>query len=515
MKSLRIKLLFKYVEDFINFYFLAAVLICFIIGDIIGCLAVFPDWLFIPIIIFCLVMFVLALVFKKFKLLLIAALFLGGFWSSIYQAELETFPYEDGRAVEISGKVEEILESKDNYLANITTADADSSEDKTRFVLKGETTSGWEGRIMVTVYGIDIRNGDIVHLVGNVKEWTQQQNDYITSEMDYLQSIGVAAYVQAITSETEILALEQVNPFIRAVSNVKDNLYLQMESLPDQQQKILKGLAFGDKTLLSGYDSSILSKTGVAHVFAVSGLHMGFVIAFVMIIIKLLSSKIKIPRVIQLAAVILCTLFYAAMCGFTFSVIRAVIMGLAAAFAVIYNENYSSKLALIYAAFICVLIQPFSVCNVGFQLSFLATFALLFTYDIWKYLVKSNAVATVLAAQFITFPIVAYNFNVLTFVGIILSPIVTFAVGFVVIFAFLSILFSLISFGSFFLFIAGFMGEVIYKLCLWAAELPGSWLCVVKPSVLSVLIYYCLLFLGYYFLNIAKQEELAKKKASQ
>ena len=511
MKNSKIKLLFKQVNDWLNTYLLAAVMLAFVIGDGLVCLFGLSVKLFLPMLILGSVFTVLALVCKKFKIFLLTAFCLGCFWCGVYTAELNSFPYAEGRAVEISGKVTEVVAGKQNYLKDISAIEKED-EDHTNFILEGTTTEGWTGKVLVSAYGYQIKKGDEIHLIGNVKDNKDLQNPYVNSNKNYLRDLGASAYLQAMTGELQITAMEQVNPATKYIDKLKQKIYFQMEELPEKQRQLLCGLAFGDKTLMTNYDSNVLSQTGIAHVFAVSGLHVGFVIAFVMALINLINLKFRLPKILQLALVSVFTLFYAMMCGFAFSVIRSVVMGLLSVAAIIYYENYSAKSALVYAAFICVLLEPYALCNIGFQLSFLATFALLFTYNLWKFLVKSSAFATVFSAQFMTMPLVAYYFNVLTLSGLIISPLVTFLAGFVVIFAFLAMLFTVVGFGSFFLFIAGLVTEIIYKISLWASGLPGSWLTVCKLPVWAVVLYYILLALAYYFLSdFAKDQKVERE----
>lgn len=459
------------------------------------CVTGFPAWLLLPVLLTALVLLAALLLLRRFRLLLAVAFLLGIFWSGLYWAELESFPYADGRAVEISGRVTEVVPAKENYLTEITAVE--EKAEHTTFLLKGTTSDGWRGTVMAGISGCEIKEGDELHLVGNVQEQENLQNPYLNNGEHYLRNLGAAAYLQVIPGELQITALEDVHPLLAWVEQWKDHLYRQMEQLPEKQQHLLKGLAFGDKTLFSAYDTNVLSQTGVAHVFAVSGMHMVFVIGFVLGALHLLRRKFVLPKWLQLGLVSLFTVLYAMMCGFTFSVTRAVIMGLAAAAALIYQEHYSSRLTLLYAAFLCVLAQPFAVCDVGFQLSFLATFALLYTYSLWRRLVRFAPLATVLAAQMLTLPIVIYQFNVLTVVGLLLSPLVSFISGFVVVLAFLAMLFVPLQFSSFFLMIGGAISRIIYDLCVWASDWPGSWLAVMKPSVVLVLLSYLLMFVAY------------------
>ena len=508
MTNLKIKSLFKRAADWTDIYLVAAVMLAFLLGDGVVCGLGLPEKFFLPLLIVSFLVIAAALFGKKFKLLLLAAFCMGCFWCGVYGAEIGSFPYEEGRAVEMDGKVTEVVVQKQNYLKDISAID--TGEDHSVFLLKGTTTDGWNGKVLVSVYGCEIKKDDEIHLIGTVRGNNEAQNPYANSNKNYLRDMGASAYLQAMSGELKILGMEQGNPVGKYIVRLKENLYLSMEDLPQKQQQLLRGLAFGDKSLLTSYDSNVLSQTGIAHVFAVSGLHIGFVIAFVMAILNLLKRKFRLPKFAQLFLVAVFTLFYAAMCGFAFSVIRSVIMGLLAVASVIYYENYSAKAALVYAAFICVILEPYALCNIGFQLSFLATFALLFTCNLWRRFVKSTALATMLSAQIMTAPLVAYYFNVLTLAGLIISPLATFLAGFVVVFAFLAMLFSLVGFSSFFLLIAGFVAEIIYKLSLWASNLPGSWLGVCKPSLAAVLLCYALLALAYYFWSDCRRNSSGK-----
>ncbi len=495
MRSSRIESRFEWWRGWLDHYLLAAVVLCFLMGDTLICVTGFLPCLLLPVLLAALVLLVVALFLRRFRLLLAVAFLLGVFWSGVYLAELASFPYADGRAVEISGQVTEVVPAKENYLTEITAVE--KSEEHTTFLLKGTTSDGWRGTVMAGISGCEIKQGDELRLVGNVREQNHLQNPYLSSGEYYLRNLGAAAYLQVIPGELRITSLQKAHPIRAWVEQWKEHLYLQMEQLPEKQQHLLKGLAFGDKTLFSSYDTNVLSQTGVAHVFAVSGMHMVFVIGFVLGALRLLGRKIRLPKWLQFGLVALFTLLYAMMCGFTFSVTRAVMMGLAAAAALIYQEHYSSRLTLLYAAFLCVLAQPFAVCDVGFQLSFLATFALLYTYSLWRRLVRFAPLATVLAAQMLTLPIVVYQFNVLTVVGLLLSPLVSFISGFVVVLAFLAMLFAPLQLSSFFLMIGGVISRFIYDLCVWASTWPGSWLAVIKPSVVLVLLSYLLMFVAY------------------
>ena len=495
MQTLRIKSQLNRLVALADRWLIATMAVCFLVGDLLACLLGCSAKLLLPILLVSAILLVFSLILKKFRLLLVAALLLGYFWCGVDMVAAEGFNYENGRAVELTGEVVEVVQGRENYLTEITAIETDS--EYRAYIVECTTDNGWQGRLVVGTYGYDLLAGDKIHLVGNVKTKSSLQNWQMSDENTYFREYGAAGYVQAISGELEVLKPASPNFFAKMVENTREHLYLQMENLPEKQSQLLKGLAFGDKTTMTGYDRNIISQTGVAHVFAVSGLHIGFVIACVLGACKFIGRRLKLPKWLKLTAVVLLTVFYAAICGFTHSVVRALIMGCGATAAAIYYDNYSSRAALVYAAVVCVLIQPFAILNVGFQLSFLATFALLFTYSIWYRWLKHPALATLLSAQIMVTPLVVYDFNILTLSGLLISPIVSTVAGLVVIFGFLAVLFSFVGFSSFFLNIAGLVTAMIYQLCSWAAGLPMSHLIVVKPPLALVLICYGLLFIAY------------------
>ena len=130
----------------------------------------------------------------------------------------------------------------------------------------------------------------------------------------------------------------------------------------------------------SGIDNELLANVrrgGIAHIFAVSGLHVGALYAFCLLLIKKTALK-GLPKPVHfvLLACVLC--FYAAICGFTASVVRALILCLVSYSlkAIGLKNDLLETLGL--AAFLILLFNPLQLFCVGFQLSFLACFGIVF-----------------------------------------------------------------------------------------------------------------------------------------
>lgn len=125
------------------------------------------------------------------------------------------------------------------------------------------------------------------------------------------------------------------------------------------------GMLVGETAFIDDNALANFRYGGIAHIFAVSGLHIG-------IIFGILSFLCKKLRVNKYAGAVLCifsVFFYAGICGFTVSSVRSAIMCAIAVFSkLIYAKNDGMN-SLSAAVIILLLINPFSLFSVGFQLS--------------------------------------------------------------------------------------------------------------------------------------------------
>ena len=117
---------------------------------------------------------------------------------------------------------------------------------------------------------------------------------------------------------------------------------------------------------------SMLRTSGVSHTVAVSGMHLSFLVMFLYTLLGRgkLSAAVCIPV----------TLAFMAMTGFTASVVRAGVMQLAVCGAKLLRREYDSLSALGLALLLLLLINPYSVRNMGLILSFASTLGILLFY---------------------------------------------------------------------------------------------------------------------------------------
>lgn len=138
--------------------------------------------------------------------------------------------------------------------------------------------------------------------------------------------------------------------------------------LPAREGSLLTALLIGDRSDIPDNDAAAFRKAGLSHLIAVSGMHIGFLVSFCL----LLFGR-KWGTLFSVAAV----LFFIPMAGMTPSVVRAGIMYLVAAGGFFLKKQADSLNSLFLALAILLLSNPHAIANVGLQLSFAATMGLI------------------------------------------------------------------------------------------------------------------------------------------
>ena len=176
---------------------------------------------------------------------------------------------------------------------------------------------------------------------------------------------------------------------------------------------IVSALVLGYKDELSNHTKHSFSSTGAMHVLAVSGLHVG-IIYFVLKSMMTLFTFNQRNRVFRNILVLIGIWVYALITGMSPSVLRACTMLSFLIIAEVFNRNTNVYNVLSASAILLLIINPYLIMQVGFQLSYLAVLGILYIQPkmekIWapKYwlIKKIWTITTVsIAAQISTFPL--------------------------------------------------------------------------------------------------------------
>lgn len=228
-------------------------------------------------------------------------------------------------------------------------------------------------------------------------------------------------------------------------------------------------LVLGHKESLDVALRRSYQRVGMAHVLAVSGLHVGIVF----VILNLCLGWLKLfrnGRVWLGSSVILLMVGYAAMTGFSVSVVRAVIMFSMVQVGVMLSRQSGSLNTLSFAAIVILLFDPMGLYDLGFELSFLAMLSILTLYP-WAcglYMPRSRVVRWIytlslvtITAQVGTIPLVAYTFGNVPLLGLVMTPILWFTVPLIIVLGMGFMALGFVPLGSFMAWVCGLQNSVV------------------------------------------------------
>jgi len=236
-----------------------------------------------------------------------------------------------------------------------------------------------------------------------------------------------------------------VNPFLYRINFLRTQFSRFAESNTEYpESSIINALTVGDKNNIPGWIRERFSGLGIAHIFAISGLHVGaiaigfyFLFKWVLKRSEYILLTFQMPRLAALLT-ILPVFIYTAIAGFSISAVRAFIMISIYLLSIVLGKNDLKLNTLFIAALIILFINPNSIFELSFQLSFLSVFGILLIHSFFPFEINTGfgkiktAIITTVAATIITLPLIINTFGYLPVLSVpanlLLIPLVEFVI---------------------------------------------------------------------------------------
>lgn len=267
-------------------------------------------------------------------------------------------------------------------------------------------------------------------------------NPFQFSYKDYLSQLNIKRQININRSELEISNIERHN-FKSRSWKLREQLISELKKYDfgENEIAVFQALILGQRREISNTLYKNYAAAGAIHILAISGLHIGILLIILNFLFRTLD-RIKYGKLIKAFILIFLLWGFAVLTGLSASVVRAVTMFSFIAVGLQLKRKTSVLNSLFLSLFILLLIDPYYIFQVGFQLSYLAVFSIIvfqpLIYGLFKskvkfvdYLWKLSSVS--IAAQVGVIPLSLYYFHqfpglflltnliVLPFLGLLLA----------------------------------------------------------------------------------------------
>lgn len=282
-------------------------------------------------------------------------------------------------------------------------------------------------------------DGQTASFEGRVYEPSSQVNPYGFDFKNYLAQKGIFI---GITGNRELMLTprEQTAPE-SPVLRLRLFLEQRLDDIFAEESGLAKALLLGVREDLSEDTNRDFRKAGIAHVLAVSGLHVGFMVGALLLLLRVFHLS---PR----ARLIILSLFlfmYCLLLGFSPSIVRASILAVMLLLGKAMKRRADPLTSLAAAFLLILLARPFDLYNLGFQLSFLAVFGIIVLHDAlsfrlqrWKWFTRMPkwgrglvlAYSVTFSASLMTLVPLVNAFHTFSLIGLLINPLFIALIGF-------------------------------------------------------------------------------------
>ncbi len=436
-------------------------------------------------------------------------------WASPHFPSNHIIHFTDSNKLKIAGTIDQSVEKNKHRQKFILSAET-LEENNRKFCVTG--------KIRVTVTGDEpvLSFGDRISFVASIKSIRNFKNP---GGFDYkrfmaFKSVFGSSYAQG--EKVTVISKSQGRGIKRTISNVRCRIstFIEKEG-GGNHQGVLKALIVGDRQQIPQALRDAFNRSGVGHLLAISGLHIGIVASVAFLIFSWMLSHFKLflfNAWVKKGAAILSfmpVLAYGLLSGMAPSTQRAVIMVGVFLMTFLFEREHDLMNTLALAAMLILIVHPPSVFSISFQLSFSAVLSII--YGLAKVKKRQaflsggqkkslfTGITDRLFSFFLvsffaiigTLPLVMLYFNQASLIGIFANFLIIPIIGFIVV---PTGLFSVFLYpvsgeaASWFLYISGAVLSKAISLVNLFSDLPFAAVKTVTPSYFEICCYYIMMW---------------------
>lgn len=353
-----------------------------------------------------------------------------------------------------------------------------------------------------------VQIGNKVNVKGELSLFEEARNPGNFNQKFYYEKQKIGAFLWA---EALRVTDRESNPLKQGLYELRQKWKrILIDAAGEEDGGALAAILLGEKQGMDREIRELYQVNGIAHVLAISGLHLSFLGVGVYHLLRRITGSYTVGG---LAGVLFLSA-YILMIGMTVSAFRAMVMFLFRIGADLSGRHYDSPTALAAAAVTVCMWRPLSLYDSGFWLSFGALIAIIFILPIFKNLPAQSLWASVSVNLFLL-PILMYSFYEVPIYGVFLNLIVI---------PLLSVLMAAGLIGTMISLFWEHAGEAIFLCCRIifrvyehsceaALRLPFARVVTGQQDIWKILFYYVFLFAAVLLLR--KKEENKGEKRSR
>lgn len=344
---------------------------------------------------------------------------------------------------------------------------------------------------------LDLEVGDEIKISGKFSKILSNGNPYMFNYKNYLLKDGITGRIKVkldpqVVDKSSSFLLNMRRWVIDRIE-YKSDKYINNEN----NANIIKSIFTGQNVNIDSYND-LIRDLGISHVFAVSGLHIMIIYGIFLFLAKIFSINRKIMAFLALLFIGL----YGYVIGWPASIQRAFIMLFMVEISNYFKIDWYNINNLFISAIVILLINPFHLFDLGFILSYLATFSIIYIYPKISYRYKlSSLIILPLLINLIILPLQARYFNKIS-LGFLLGNILILPLFTLVIE--LSFIFLILTNSLSFLisFLLNPLMDILNYLIRGASNFIVRPIEIMSFDIFTILLFYGLLCSIYYYHRI-------------
>ena len=349
--------------------------------------------------------------------------------------------------------------------------------------------------------------GNKIFFTGTFSEGETRRNYKGFNYKEYLRSQEI--YGSIDVTSLKVIEKNQINIISSSINKLSNSLKRNLkELLPQRTSGLMIGILIGDVSDISDEVSKNFKDCNLSHMLAVSGSHISYIMIGLNLVLNKKIFGIRNCKIITIFVIII----FMMLTNMTPSVVRAGICSIIVILASLIHRKQDTYTSIAFAILYTLVQNPYSLYNIGMQLSYAGTISIIIFYQEIKIKKKEktiidkiknyilDSILLTLSANILIIPLTIYNFNIisLNFVlaNLLAGPImaITTILG-----LFISII-SLIVFplSKILIIPLNFLLETLLLITEKVSKIPFSNITVITPHILVIILMYLIIMACFY-----------------